>query len=91
MIISLDEMKGYLRVDYDEDDSLIENLIESSTKLCIDISRVESEEELEKEPNSKTAVMYACAYMYEHREEADYNDMLLTLRAILFGIRKDRF
>ena len=27
MIVNLDEMKGYLRVDFDDDDALIENFI----------------------------------------------------------------
>ena len=27
MIVNLDEMKGYLRVDFDDDDVLIENFI----------------------------------------------------------------
>ncbi len=30
MIVSLDEMKKYLRVDFDDDDSLITHLIQSS-------------------------------------------------------------
>ena len=33
MIVSLEEMKQYLRVDFDDDDSLIETLITSSTRL----------------------------------------------------------
>ena len=27
MVVTLEEMKNYLRVDYDEDDALIENII----------------------------------------------------------------
>ncbi len=27
MIVNLDEMKGYLRVDFDDDDALIENFV----------------------------------------------------------------
>ena len=37
------------------------------------------------------AVMYAVAYWYEHREEADHQELTLSLRALLFGIRKEVF
>lgn len=34
MIVTLEEMKQYLRVDFDDDDSLIETLITSATRLA---------------------------------------------------------
>lgn len=91
MLVTLDEMKNYLRVDFDDDDGLLTNLIESSTTLCIDIARISDTDQFSKEPNSKIAVMYSTAYLYEHREEADHNDLTLTLRSLLFGIRKEGF
>ena len=39
MIVTLEEMKQYLRVDFDDDDFLIETLIISATRLCMDITR----------------------------------------------------
>lgn len=36
----------------------------------------------------KGAVLYALAYLYEHREEADHHDLTLTLRSILFAVRE---
>ena len=36
MLVALDEMKQYLRVDFADDDSLIEYLISSAEKICID-------------------------------------------------------
>ena len=36
----------------------------------------------------KTAILYALAYLFEHREDADHNMMLLTLRALLFELRE---
>ena len=36
----------------------------------------------------RVAVLYALGYLYEHREEADYHDLVLTLRSILFPLRK---
>ena len=36
----------------------------------------------------KVAVLYALAYLYEHREEADHHGLTLTLRSLLFSIRE---
>lgn len=36
----------------------------------------------------KIAVLYALAYLYEHREEADHHGLTLTLRSLLFSIRE---
>ena len=57
----------------------------------MDVARVNSEEDLSKNPNGKIAVLYMIAYLYEHREEADYAELNLTLRALLFGMRKAEF
>ena len=39
----------------------------------------------------RTAVLYSLGYLYEHREEADHRELTLTLRSLLFGIRKAAF
>ena len=36
----------------------------------------------------KVAVLYALGYMFEHREKADYHELTLTLRSLLFAIRE---
>lgn len=90
MLVSLEEMKNYLRVDYGEDDELIRHLLFAAECLCADVARVDSAEQLAEDANAKAAVMYA-AYLYEHREEADHHALTLTLRALLFGIRKEGF
>ncbi len=91
MIVSLEEMKNYLRVDYAEDDALIQRLISAAERLCMDVARVDDLEKLAEDDNAKAAVMYTTAYLYEHREEADHHALTLTLRALLFGIRKEGF
>ena len=90
-MITLEEAKSYLRVDFDDEDEMIESLIQSSIKHSMDVARVDSEEDLSKNPNGKIAVLYMTAYLYEHREEADYSELILTLRALLFGMRKGEF
>ena len=91
MAVTLEEMKNYLRVDYDEDDALIESIIGASERLCMDVARMDSLEEFSAVENTRIAVLYAAAYLYEHREEADHRALTLTLRALLFGARKEAF
>lgn len=90
-MVTLEEMKQYLRIDFDDEDSLIQDLITGAVKSCMDIARVETEEELAEIDNAKIAVMFATAYMYEHREEANHNSMNLTLRALLFSSHEGGF
>lgn len=93
--ISLKEAKQYLRVDYDMDDDMILSLIESAYALVKDVLRSDDEgfEELLDTfyPQIKIAVLYALAYMFEHREEASYLNLTLDLRAMLNGVRQGKF
>ena len=91
MIVTVDEMKNYLRVDFSDDDKLLEDIIAAAQKQCMDIVRIDNEEDFAKAANARIAVMFAVAYLYEHREEADHNSMNLTLRALLFGDREVSF
>ena len=91
MIITLDEMKNYLRVDHEDDDILLESLIASSQQLCMDVARISDKELFEKQPCSKVAVLYAVAYLYEHREDANHLELTLSIRALLSGIRQEGF
>ena len=90
MIVDLDEMKQYLRVDFEDDDEFLINALFSAESLCADIARL-SVEELEKQSVAKIAIMYAVAYLYEHREDADYHALTISLRSLLFGIREEGF
>ena len=88
MIVTVDEMKNYLRIDFEDDDSLLENFITAGVKQCMDILRTDDENDLADCPNGKIAVMFTVAYLYEHREEADHHDLTLTLRSLLFAVRE---
>lgn len=90
-MVTLEEMKQYLRIDFDDDDSVIQDLIIGAVKLCRDICRLETEEELDEIENAKVAVLYAVAYMYEHREQADHNELALSLRSLLFSAHEGGF
>ena len=91
MTVSVKEVKTFLRVDHNEDDTLIRSYIYAAESLCLDIMRTDDRTKLKYEKNAKVAILYAVAYFYEHREEADYKALTLSLRALLFGSRKEEF
>ena len=91
MIVTVKEMKEYLRVDHEDDDRLLSDLIEQGQQLCMDVARIEDEDVFEEITGARIAVMYAVAYLYEHREEADHKALALGLRALLFGVREPGF
>lgn len=90
-IVTLDEAKKWLRVDFDDEDALIVDTIKTAERLCLDVARMSSMSKLAAYPGVKTAVLYATAYLYEHREDADLHALTLQLRAMLFGPRKAGF
>lgn len=90
-VLTLEETKQYLRVDSSDEDSFISGLIETGESLCADVARMELSELEAHLPMVRIAVLYAAAYLYEHREQADYGELVQTLRSLLFGIRKEVF
>ena len=94
------EAKGYLRVDTADEDAMIGILISAAERLCADVARLSDEkweavssdtEDASLLPireTMKVAILYALGYLFEHREEADHHDLVLTLRSILFAIRE---
>lgn len=95
MEVTLEEAKTYLRVSSSDEDELISNLITTATATVQDIARYSDEEwEASEEKiliRMRIAILYTVAYLYEHREDADHNQLNLTLRALLFGVRKEGF
>ena len=87
-MISLEKAKNYLRVTSSDDDELIMELVQASDALCMDILRTDEKSDA---PLVAVAKLYTLAYLYEHREEADHHAMLMTLRALLFGDRREGF
>lgn len=91
MLVSLSEAKSYLRVDSSDDDEFIQTLILTAEQLVTDVSRLSADYLLVQGNVVKIAELYAIAYLYEHREEADHKELILTLRNLLFGIRREVF
>ena len=90
-ILTLEEAKSYMRVDFPDDDDLIASLIGTAEKLCLDIARMDEDKFIECGEIAKAAVNYAAAFLYEHREQADHHELKLTLRSLLSDLREAEF
>ena len=69
----------------------ISGLLETGESMCADMARMEAEELEGHLPMARIAVLYVTAYLYEHREQADHEELVQTLRSLLFGIRREVF
>ena len=47
LAVTVDEMKNYLRVDFEDDDALIGDLIRQGQQSCMDVARITDEDEFE--------------------------------------------
>lgn len=89
MVVSLEEAKLYLRIDGDEENTLITSFILAAEEMCEGILRF-SLSEFEVIPDTlKNAVFYAVANMYEKREEADMEEVISVVTSLLFPYRKE--
>ena len=91
MFVTLEEAKGYLRVDSSDEDSFILGLMETANALIKNVTRRTPAVLKKHEAVVRTAALYVIAYLYEHREEADHKTMTETVKYLLFGIRKEKF
>lgn len=89
--VTLDEVKEYLRIDTCAEDTTLDSLMNSAYSLCLDISRLDESAFDAAGGIAKTAVLYAIAYFYEHRDEADHRALTMTLMCLLMGIRREGF
>jgi len=91
MPVTLEEAKNYLRVESGDEDGLISDLLSTAMQMCRDVARADDATLNENAAITRIAVLYTVAYLYEHREEANHQTLLLTLRSLLFGIREEAF
>lgn len=78
-------------MDSGDEDGFISGLLETGESMCADMARMEVEELERYLPMARIAVLYITAYLYEHREQADREELVQTLRSLLFGIRREVF
>lgn len=91
MVVTLKEAKQYLRVDSSDEDESISQFMRTAEHLILDVSRRPAEELEAYGDIVRAAELYAIAYLYEHREEADHRAMTETLKYLLFSVRKEAF
>ena len=97
MIVSLEDAKAHLRVQHDEEDTLIEGLISQAQAAAEDFCRVSFEpfldatgSETEVPGPVKLAVLLMVGYFYEHREAEDgagYRTMRRAFTTLLYPYR----
>ena len=82
MLVSLEEIKGYLRIDSDAEDSLLTSLADTAEQLSLAILRAKSWKEVKKQEAVRTAVLYAVAYLFAIASWYCDREMRPTRRAI---------
>ena len=87
-MVTLQEVKQYLRIDFEDDDTLLLSLISTAKQLVMDVGRMDEECFSENEDVVRTAMLYTVSYLYENRNTADFSKLTLTLRAMLFAQRE---
>ncbi len=90
-MVTLEVAKEYLKVDSSDEDETIEILLKSAVQICADVARMNEDEFSEVGEIGNAAVLFALGYFYEHREDGDRRELILTLRALLFGVRREGF
>ncbi len=87
-MVSLDDMKAWLRVEHDEEDELIESLLVQAKAAAEDFCRVSFDENA-PEP-AKLAVKLMVSHNYEHRDNTDmqaYKSMRTAFESLLYPHR----
>lgn len=87
-MMTLAEVKNYLRVDHTEDDALILSMMDTAKKLVKDVGRMDEQAFTVNEETTRQAMLYTISYLYENRNNADFHKLTLTLRSLLFAQRE---
>lgn len=93
MIVTKDEAKAYLRIDGTENDAMIDQMLPAAEQTVKDVSRL-SDEAIAASENVgliRVAILYTLSYLFDHREDANYTELTIMIRSLLFGVREVRF
>ena len=88
MVLTVDEAKQHLRIEYDEEDELIEKLITQAQAAAEDFCRVSFEEDV-PEPVRLACLLFV-SYHYENRDIPDmttYKSMRMAFEHLLYPHR----
>lgn len=76
------------RLNQDEWTAIWEYTDDSTETVRIRNSEKRPGEVLQMQKLLRVSVLFSLGYLYEHREEADHHELVLTLRNLLFSIRE---
>lgn len=87
--MELSYIKKYLRIDFDDDDEVLEGLIESAKAYVLEATGVKYSE---KDLTYKSLIKFITAHWYENREivsDKQFNEMPYSISCLLthIGIR----
>lgn len=89
MVISLEEAKLYLRVDGDEEDTLITDFIKASEDICEGVLRFPLSDFEDLPETVKQAILFGTAQFFELRESLDTKLLIETIKRMLFAYRQE--
>ncbi|MDF2672414.1 MAG: phage gp6-like head-tail connector protein [Clostridiales bacterium] len=89
MVISFEEAKLYLRVDGNEEDTLITNFILAAEEICEGILRFPLTDFTELPETVRQAILFAVVNMYEQRETFEVKVVIDTMTRLLFAYRNE--
>ena len=87
-MVTLQEVKQYLRIDFEEEDPLLLSLLATAKQQVMSVGRMDEAQLSEHEDTARTAILYAVSYLYENRKTADFSKLNLSLRSLLFAQRE---
>lgn len=88
-MVTLEEVKLYLKVDGDEDNALISSFINTSEELCENILRFPLSELFTIPESIRQAGLYCIANLYEKREDLNMKEVINVMIGLLSPYRKD--
>lgn len=93
---TLEEIKLYLRIDNDEEDTLINSLLATSKELVEGILRKQLSEFSPLPETIKQAILYIISTLYESRQvDKSYGismqELTDTIRRLLFAYREEKY
>ena len=89
LAVTLEKAKLYLRVDGDEEDTLITSFLETASQLCKGVLRMSLEEFDEVFKPVDQAVLFITANLYENRGDLDMKLVEDVVKRLLFPFRRD--
>jgi uncharacterized phage protein (predicted DNA packaging) len=91
MILSLDDVKIYLKVDNSDEDKLITDIVNSAEEMCEGILRFPlSDYEIVPE-SIRQVILYITANFYENREKINIKEVLEVAKNLLSPFRNEEW